>query len=298
MIIRLAWSTIKQGVVGFWRNKNTTVSSVISNACVFLILGIVIVLILSANNVTRELQASVNQMHVFIHKGLTDDQIGQLEARMKARPEVLAVTFISKEQAWEEFKENVDQDSHFMDALTKNPLQHSYIVRLKDISMAPSLTEALNRMPEVEQVNAHQDMMENLMKIAKYIKFGGVLLLLVLMAIAVLIISNTTKIAIASRRKEINIMKYVGASNGYIKGPFVVEAMIIGFLSAFLAVLVVRFAYAYFYENAGRDLYRILTFHLVSPKLLVEDVSVIFAAMGLGIGAIGSILSLRKYVRV
>lgn len=298
MIIRLAWSTIKQGFVGFWRNKNTTMSSVISNACVFLILGIIIVLILSANNVTRELQASVNQIQVFIHKELTDDQIGQLESRMKLRPEVLAVTFISKEQAWEEFKERVDKDSHFMDTLSKNPLQHSYIVRLKDISLSSSLVEALNKMPEVEQVNAHQDLMDNLLKIAKYIKVGGVVLLLVLMAIAILIISNTTKIAIASRRKEINIMKYVGASNGYIKGPFVVEAMIIGLLSAFLAVFIIRFAYAYFYENAGKDLYRILTFHLVSPKLLVEDISVIFAAMGLGIGAIGSILSLRKYVRV
>lgn len=298
MIFRLFFSTLKQGIIGFIRNINTAFASIISNSCVFILLGIITILILSANNVTKELQASVNQMQVFIKDGLTLEQLGELDKKIRSRPEVLSLKYISKEQGLKELIEEWGDDGYLLESLEENPLQDSYELTLKEISMASSLTEALSEMPEIDGANYHEELMTKTMNIARYIKLGGFALMLILIGISVVIISNTTKIAIASRTKEINIMKYIGATNEYIKGPFIVEAMIIGSLSAFVAVVIIRVVYGYFYESASTDLYNIFTYSLVSPKLLVEDISVVFATIGLGIGAIGSILSLRKHVRV
>lgn len=298
MIFRLFFSTLKHGFTGFWRNRNTALSAIVSNSSVFIILGIIIVLILSANNLTREMKESVNQMQVFLKKDLTLDQKAEIDRKIKSRKEVDSVKFVSKEQGMISLKQQFGDDAYLLDNLVENPLQDKYEIKLKDISMADSLISALKEMPEIDESNFHEDLLRKIMKITEYIRIGGFALVLVLLGISVVIISNTTKIAIASRKREINIMKYVGATNEYIKGPFIVEAMIIGALSAFLAVLIIRFIYGIFYRSASKDLYTILTIYLVTPELLMEDISVIFASIGLGVGAIGSILSLRKHVRV
>ncbi|NLM06656.1 MAG: ABC transporter permease [Tissierellia bacterium] len=298
MIFRLFFSTLKHGFTGFWRNRNTATSAIVSNSSVFVILGIITVLILSANNVTREMKSSVNQMQVFLKKDLNLEQKAEIDRKIRNRSEVESANFVSKEQGMLELKQKFGDDAYLLDSLAENPLQDKYIIKLKDISMADSLISAIKEMPEIDEANFHEELLRKIMKITDYIRIGGFTLVLVLLGISVVIISNTTKIAIASRKREINIMKYVGATNEYIKGPFVVEAMIIGALSAILAVLIIRLIYGVFYNSVSQDLFTLFTIYLVTPELLMKDISVIFASIGLGVGAIGSILSLRKHVRV
>ncbi len=298
MAFRLIWSMIKQGVLGFFRNLSTSFAAVLSNSCVFVLLGVIIILILSANNLTLDLEMRANQVVVFLERDLTDFQIGNLEQRLKSMPEILSIRFVSREEAFKSLKDEMGGDAYLLDNLGSNPLQDFYEIELKDLSMADSLTKKISELPEIESANYHKELMDNLMKVTKYIHLLGMALITVLLVISMVIISNTTKISIAARRKEINIMKYVGASNEFIKGPFVIEAMITGLLSAGLAVLVIEFFYTLFYRNADLDLYELLTRYLVTPEYLLGDALVIFITIGLGVGAIGSIWSLRKHMDV
>ena len=136
------------------------------------------------------------------------------------------------------------------------------------------------------------------MIIANYIRVGGIVVIGVLVLVSVFIISNTVKITVASRRREINIMKYVGATNGYIRGPFIIEGVLFGLIGAALSIVVINYGYEYFFKSVSDKLYVLLTVYLVSPALLVKDITIMFTAIGVGIGALGSILSLKRFLNV
>jgi len=119
-----------------------------------------------------------------------------------------------------------------------------------------------------------------------------------LIFISVFIISNTIKITVSSRRREINIMKYVGATNGYIRGPFIMEGIFLGIIGALISIFIVYFGYQYFYKSMNEKLYDLFTFYLVDPRLIFADLAIMFGTIGAGIGALGSLVSLKRFLNV
>ncbi len=136
--------------------------------------------------------------------------------------------------------------------------------------------------------------------IANYVRGGGLIIIIILLLISVFIISNTIKITVAAREREVNIMKYVGATNGYIRGPFVIEGgVLFGLIGgAVLSILIVNKGYSYFFHSLSTELYVLFTVYLVPPKALIKDISIIFVAIGMGIGALGSMVSLKRFLNV
>ncbi|WP_312907796.1 permease-like cell division protein FtsX [Tissierella praeacuta] len=289
---------VKQGFQGMWRNRGMGLASVGSISAVLIILGIVLILILSINNLVLEVKTKFDEIQVFLELDLEDKDIGIIEEAIKSKKGVLSVVFRSKEQGLEIMKEEWEGDSYLLDGLEENPLQNSYIIQLEDIKYADSVVKELKTIKGIEDVKYYKDIIDKLMIIANYIRVGGIVVIGVLVLVSVFIISNTVKITVASRRREINIMKYVGATNGYIRGPFIIEGVLFGLIGAVLSIVVINYGYEYFFKSVSDKLYVLLTVYLVSPALLVKDITIMFTAIGVGIGALGSILSLKRFLNV
>ncbi|WP_313756116.1 permease-like cell division protein FtsX [Tissierella sp.] len=298
MRFRVFKNIVKQGFQGMWRNRGMGLASVGSISAVLIILGIVLILILSINNLVLEVKTKFDEIQVFLELDLEDKDIGIIEETIKSKEGVLSVVFRSKEQGLEIMKEEWEGDSYLLDGLEENPLQNSYIIQLEDIKYADSVVKEIKSIKGIEDVKYYKDIIDKLMIIANYIRVGGIVVIGVLVLVSVFIISNTVKITVASRRREINIMKYVGATNGYIRGPFIIEGVLFGLIGAALSIVVINYGYEYFFKSVSDKLYVLLTVYLVSPALLVKDITIMFTAIGVGIGALGSILSLKRFLNV
>jgi len=295
---RLFKNIIKQGFQSMWRNRGMGLASVTSISAVLMILGVVLILILSINNVVLDTKLKFDEIEVFLEDDLGSGALDAIEAEVKDYPGVLSIMFRSKEQALEIMKEEWAEEAYLLEGLEENPLPDSYIIKVNDIELAENLVNAVKTLDGVEEVKYYKDVIDKLLVFAGYIRIGGIVIIGILVFVSVFIISNTIKITVASRRREINIMKYVGATNDYIRGPFIIEGVLFGLLGALLSIAVVYFGYEYLYESMNEKLYNLFTFYLVDPKMIFADIAIIFGTIGSGIGALGSLLSLKRYLNV
>lgn len=295
---RLFKNIVKQGFQSMWRNRGMGLASVTSISAVLMILGVVLILILSINNVVLDTKLKFDEIEVFLEDDLGSGVLDTIEAEVMDYPGVLSIMFRSKEQALEIMKEEWADEAYLLDGLEENPLPDSYIIKVNDIELAENLVNAVKTLDGVEEVKYYKDVIDKLLIFAGYIRIGGIVIIGILVFVSVFIISNTIKITVSSRRREINIMKYVGATNDYIRGPFIIEGVLFGLLGALLSIAVVYFGYEYLYESMNEKLYNLFTFYLVDPKMIFADIAIIFGTIGSGIGALGSLLSLKRYLNV
>lgn len=282
-----------------WRNRSMGLASVSSISAVLMILGLVLILILSINNLVLETKTKFDEVLVYLDLELSEEEIDTIENSIKDTEGVLSVIYQSKDQGLEIMKDRLEDDGYILDGLEhENPLQNAYIIQLKDIEYADTVVNRLKNINGIEDVKYYRDIIEKLMTIANYIRMGGIYITSILILVSIFIISNTIKITVASRRREINIMKYVGATNGYIRGPFIIEGILFGLIGAVISILLINYGYEYFFKSANDKLYVLFTVYLVSPSLLAKDITIMFLAMGIGIGALGSILSLKRFLKV
>lgn len=273
-------------------------ASVTSISAVLMILGLVLILILSINNVVLDTKLKFDEIEVFLVDDLGSDTLDEIETEVKDHPGVISIMFRSKEQALEIMKEEWAEEAYLLEGLEENPLPDSYIIKVNDIELAENLVNAIKTLDGVEEVKYYKDVIDKLLIFAGYIRAGGIVIIGILVFVSVFIISNTIKITVSSRRREINIMKYVGATNDYIRGPFIIEGVLFGLTGAVLSIGIVYFGYDYLYESMNEKVYNLFTFYLVDPKMIFADIAIIFGTIGAGIGALGSLLSLKRYLNV
>ena len=288
---------IKQGFQGMWRNRGMGVASIASISAVLLILGIIIILILSINNIVLNTKAQFDQIDIFLLDDLTEEQQSHIEEVVLNQEGVVSIDYKTRDEALEEMKEDWGEQSYLLD-LEENPLPDSYLITISGIEHTESIVESVNHLEGVESVSYYDDAIDNLIGIANYIKIGGVSVIAILSLISVFIISNTIKLTVASRKREINIMKYIGATNGYIRGPFVMEGLLFGLMGALLSILIVYFGYIGLFDSLNNQLFGILAGSLIAPGLIVGDVTIMFLAIGVGIGVLGSMLSVKRFLNV
>lgn len=274
------------------------IASITSISAVLMILGVVLILVLSINNAVLDTKLKFDEIEVFLVDELPDQSMDSIEETVKEYPGVLSIIFRSKEQALEIMKEEWADEAYLLEGLETNPLPDSYIIKVNDIEYADGLVDEVKTLDGVEEVKYYKDVIDKLLIFAGYIQFGGIIIIGILVFISVFIISNTIKITVSSRRREINIMKYVGATNGYIRGPFIMEGIFLGIIGALISIFIVYFGYRYFYTSMNEKLYDLFTFYLVDPKLIFADLAIMFGTIGAGIGALGSLVSLKRFLNV
>ncbi len=298
MKFRLIKNVIKQGFQGMWRNKGMGLASVTSITAVLIILGLVFILILSLNNIVVDTKDKFDEIQIFLEDTTEDEQIELIKSKIENQEGVSSVIFQSKDEALEKMKKEWGEEAYLLEGLETNPLPNTIIVKLKDIEYADSIAEKIKDLEGIEEIQYNQDIIEKLVLVANYVKTGGMLVVSILIFVSVFIISNTIKLTVTARKREINIMKYVGATNGYIKGPFIIEGVLFGLIGAMLSLAVVYYGYDYFFNTVSDKLYVLFTIYLVPPKVLLKDISTIFVTIGAGIGALGSLVSLKKFLNV
>lgn len=289
---------LKEGIVGVWRNRMMSLASIASVTAALLILGIVMIMVLNINNIGSTSKNQFREVIVDIEDSVNMAGIEALGDRILALPGIDTLTFQTKEQALALMKTDWQEEAYLLDGLPQNPLPNSYKIILKDISDTDQVVSALVDMPEIEGVRYYKDIVEKLIKVTVTIRNVGIILMIILVLISIFIIFNTIKITVFARQTEISIMKYVGATNNFIRGPFIVEGIVLGFIGSTLSILIILYAYKMVYHKMLKDFYSFFTVYLVPYYSIVNDVMIIFFTIGIGVGILGSVLSLKRFLRV
>ena len=298
MRFRIFKNMMKQGLQGMWRNRGMGLASVGSISAVLIILGIVLIMVLSINNLVSETTNKFDELQVFLEDDLEIEQLNNIEKNIKGTEGVVSAVFLSKDEALEDFKKDWGENASLLEGLDPNPLQNSYVIKLKDIEYADNVVDKVNELEGVDEVKYYKDIIDKMVVVGNYVQGGGIIIIAILILVSIFIISNTIKITVTARKREVNIMKYVGATNGYIRGPFIVEGVLFGLIGAIISILIVNYGYKYFFNTISNELYVLFTVYLVPPKALLKDISIIFGVIGMGIGALGSMVSLKRFLNV
>jgi len=276
-------------------------ASVGSVTAVLIILGFILIVVLNVNNIALVTKETFDEVAVYINDDVDESHIQQMGEDFKKIDGVLSVGFETKDYALQKMKSNWGDDAVLLDGLKENPLPNTFIVQLKDVSKSEDVIKVLKSYDGVEDVKFYEDAVNSLISIADFIKKAGTGLIIILLLISIFIISNTIKITVINRQKEIELMQYIGATNGYIRGPFVIEGIVLGTLGSAIAILAIVFGYKYIINYlAGRYVAILsgISGYLIGIDMVLSDIVIIFLTIGIGIGILGSLISLKKFLSV
>ena len=278
------------------RNGLMTLASISTVALSLFMLGVFLCGVVNLNNMAASLETQV-QLSVYLKDDLTTNQIMETGKAVKSQPHIKELKFVTKDQALQDFKSRLgDDQKQMIDSLEGvNPLPNSYIVTFENPQDVKLAAKELATVPGVESVHYGQDVVDELFKITQIIRIGGIVLIAFLAAATLFIISNTIRLTVFARRKEIAIMKYVGATNGFIRWPFVIEGMLLGCIGGLIAVACTGEFYYFITSEIEQSL---AFFPLVPMFPIFYQLAVALLIIGIFIGAIGSAISLRQYMRV
>ena len=278
------------------RNGLMTLASISTVALSLFMLGVFLCGVVNLNNMAASLETQV-QLSVYLKDDLTTNQIMETGKAVKSQPHIKELKFVTKDQALQDFKSRLgDDQKQMIDSLEGvNPLPNSYIVTFENPQDVKLAAKELATVPGVESVHYGQDVVDELFKITQIIRIGGIVLIAFLAAATLFIISNTIRLTVFARRKEIAIMKYVGATNGFIRWPFVIEGMLLGCIGGLIAVACT----GEFYYFITSEIEQSLAFFPLAPMFpIFYQLAVALLIIGIFVGAIGSAISLRQYMRV
>jgi len=276
-------------------------ASIGSVTAVLIILGFVLIIVLNVNNVALVTKETFDEIAVYIRDDVDKSQIAEMGKSFEKIDGVLAVAFQTKDYALDKLKEDWGDDAFLLEGLRLNPLPNTYIVQLKDVSMSDAVINKLETFEGVENVKYYKDAVNSLIKIADFVKHLGAGLIIILLLISVFIISNTIKITVLNRHKEIELMQYIGATNGYVRGPFMVEGIMLGLIGSLVAILIISLGYNYIINYlAGRYVALLagISGYMVGVEMILNDLVIIFLTIGIGIGILGSLISLKKFLSI
>lgn len=295
MKIRTMRYFIREAFQSFRRNSFMSIASVATVTLSLFILGIFMIMAANLDYFAENLESQV-QISIYLKDDLSQDQIQSVSARLKNLPDVKKITFTNKDQAMDALKERMKDQPGILNALEgKNPLPSSYEITFTNPESVKKIARIVADYPEVESTHYGQEIIEQLFRITTIIRWGGIALIIFLTLATLFIISNTIRLTVFARRKEIAIMKYVGATNWFIRWPFLLEGLILGFVGGVIADVLL----AQFYEFVTVAVHSSLAFlPMVSMYPFLYHVSGVLLVISMIIGAIGSTISLKRYMKV
>ena len=295
MKIRTIEYFIRETIASFRHNGLMSIASVTTVALSLLILGMFLVLVLNLNNMAAALESQV-QITVYLQDNLTEKQVRDMGAQITKLPGVTHVSFVNKNEAMERFKTRLGEQQGLLTALgDTNPLPSSYEVKVDKPERVKTVAVAIEQLKGVENARFGKEIIEQLFNLTKMVRIAGLILIVFLAFAALFIISNTIRITVFARRKEIGIMKYVGATDWFIRWPFLLEGIVLGTGGALIAVFLLSQSYTLLTEQV----YESLAFLPLIPKYpFLHQISVVLLLVGAAIGALGSTISLKRFMKV
>lgn len=296
MLIRSFIHSINQAFKQLFRNRTMTFASLFSITSMLLILGLFFILVVNISLMTESAKQQFDTIQVYLEDQTEEATIEDIMSQLSAMEEISSVEYLTKEEALEEYKMKWGDKSYLLDGLTENPLPNSIRVKMTNIENADTVVSFVKTLDGIEDIKYYQTVVDKLLEITNFIKIGALAVILSLVVISIVVVSNTVKLTVLAREREIHIMKYVGATNWFIRGPFLVEGMLIGFLSAAISVGFVTLLYGKIMTLLGEELLLMFSISMVPADFLVVNLVFIFMALGISIGAVGSIVSMRRFL--
>lgn len=285
---------MKEAGLGVWRNGWMTLASVTVVVLTLLILGSFIAVNLNIVEITNSIKDQV-ELIVYLEDEVDADE---LREQIMQFPRIQQLIYVSKEDALDRMREQLgDGITEALDG--RNPLPASFEIQAIDPEDIPALALSIGVLPGVEGVDYGQQVVEKLFQFTRVLQVFGLIVIVSLAVMALFLIANTIKLTVFARRKQIGIMKFVGATDWFIRWPFILEGVFLGLLGALISYLVVFYGYGFLYFRASAWLYEnFLSVSMASPEQVGMELLKILFALGAGIGALGSGISVRKFLKV
>ena len=295
------WYTLKQGIKNIKRNWMFSIASIITmSACIFLV-GVFFSIVTNVDNIAHTVEQEV-PIVVYFNEGTTEEQMQQVGEQIQAMPEVSRVEFTSADEAWENFKEQYFQGSDAADGFKDdNPLANSanYSVYLNQIEKQSEVASAIENLDYVRDVEQTEEAANTLGTFNSFVKYASVAIIGILVIISIFLISNTVSVGITVRKEEIGIMKYIGATDAFVRAPFLLEGMVLGVIGAAIPLVALYFLYNTVVEFILTKFSVLTSVVSFIPVLQIYEILIpVGLALGIGIGLIGSFLTSRKHLRV
>ena len=278
------------------RNITVSFAAMLTVLVTFFVLGTFTLVGLNFNKTIEDVADKI-EIKVYLQDDIKLVNQREVEIKLSEQDGVKAVTYESKDEAFTKLKKDLEGNSGMLEgySLENNPLASSYIVTLEDASYASNVTKAVEDMTGVESVTNQQELIEKISRVVDFVQILGVILFFVFIGVSIFLIMNTIKLAVYSRRREVGIMKFVGATDWFIRWPFVIEGIIIGAIGSLLATAVIYFIYRGVFGFIASNL---LIANLVPVSFVLTTLLGGFLLGGIVVGAIGSIAALRKFLFV
>ena len=296
MIIKRFFYTLKQAFLQVFRNRTMSIASIFAITAMLLILSIFFILVINVNTAAQMIQNDYDSIEIFLEDDMTKQDAQTIVDDISVREGVDEAYYKSRETAMDEFKARWGKNAYLLDSLKENPLPNSIVIMISDLEKATSLAETAATYDGVEDVKFYKVTVDKLLDATRFIQLAAVVIMDFLIIVSVVVVSNTIKLTVFNRSNEISIMKYIGATNWFIRGPFLAEGIIIGIISAGISVGVSAAMYRKIVEVIGDQVFSVLSMPMVPVNFLVYNFTWIFLALGISIGACGSIISMRKFL--
>ena len=295
MKVRTIEYYIREVFISLRRNNWMSVASIGTVAVSLFIFGMFLMMVMNMNKLAENMESQV-QINVYLLDKVDREQARDIEKDLKEIEGVESVGFVTKDEAMERFKDRLGDQKTLLDALDEtNPLPDSFEVTVTNPDLVKTAAEKMEKLDGVECAKYGQDVMEHLFEITRLLRIFGFTLMLVLAFATLFIISNTIRLTVFARRKEIAIMKYVGATDWFIRWPFVMEGMVLGLFGSIIAAIVLRTAYTAMAEKVYDTL---AFFPLIPEQPFLTYITIVVVISGMVVGAIGSAVSIKKFLKV
>lgn len=291
---------VKEGVKSVFKNKKATIASLGTMCATMFIFGIFFALGENINYFVKGIQED-QALRVNIVKTATDEDVAKLKEEIKKVEGVNqdSIELQTEQDAMDSLKERWGDKAYLLDSFGANVLPKAYIVKLTDLELNLQVQEEIMKLENVSSISNANTTVSTLVSVAKGVKVVTLVLLILLVVISIFIIANTIKLTVHARRKEISIMKYVGATNGFIRFPFIVEGIIIGIIAGAITILLIGLAYnSIMPAFANTETSINMKINIVSFADLFSSIAIVYLILGIGIGVIGSSISMKKYLEV
>ena len=297
----MKWSTLKylfkEGIVGLWRNRTMAIASIGTIVLCLLILGMSYGIGTNIDYLIEQIETKFG-ITAYIEEGLTDVEILSLKSQVEKMADVASVTYISKEEALKNFSEDNEDESLFAMFKDDNPLPASLEITTVDINDQAALIESLNSLEGIDETVYFQNETKTFINIRNTVNYVCYAILICLVVVGLLLMSNTIKLTVYIRKREINIMKYVGATDNFIQVPFLIEGILVGFIGALISILTVTFTYDWIREKAANVSGVLGELSLLPTSSIMSSLIPMYLALGIGIGLVGSMFAIHKHLKV
>ncbi len=292
---------VGEGVENLWKNKMMAFASFCVLLVSLLLVGVAILLYVNIDSMIGGIEDK-NEVIVYMDEDTSEEQLAEFQSQLEQIDNISNITFYSKEQAFEDLKESMDDYAILFDSLgDDNPLIDGFRIQIDDISIISTTIAQINELDNIYSIRAPMDFVNLLTELEKIVSIVFAVIIAALIIISIVIISNATKASVYTRREEIRIMKYVGATNTFIRVPFFVEGMITGLLAGLVALLITYLCYDSLVNllNGQVDVLSVIGMgSIIAFSDMAVPVTVGYLVGGVFFGAIGSMISMNKHLKV